>query len=189
MTDVNKAVEYFINTCHDFSISQLPSAKTELIFSDEIKLAISNSKELNVCFSKFIPSGEKIETGFTPIKLFSASQLDKAQVGYENFPKEFLVFADDNGGGKPIIAVTNQVGTPVYANYDTEEPFAIADDLGCFFLAMSELIKIVYENFEIFDIADENDELKPDFIKESEERLIPVLGNEMFSAFFDYFYG
>ncbi len=41
---------------------------------------------------------------------------------------------DDFDGGKPIIAITDIKGTPIYANYDIGEPFKIADSLADFFI-------------------------------------------------------
>ena len=48
---------------------------------------------------------------------------------------------------------------------------------------------MVYGHYDIFDIADDNDEVKDDFIDELRKRVVPILGNEGFNAFYDYFYG
>ncbi|STQ13468.1 Uncharacterised protein [Enterobacter cloacae] len=63
------------------------------------------------------PEQLKIETGFTPIKIHSVSELSKAQNGYEYLPNNYLVIGDDLGGGKPIIAVVDEGNTSIYASY------------------------------------------------------------------------
>ncbi len=136
----------------------------------------------------FNPEKLKIETGFTPIKIHSVSELSKAQSGYEYLPNNYLVFVDDLGGGKPIIAVIDEGNTSVYASYDVIEPFEIAGSLSGFIFSLAELIDLVYGQYDIFDIADDNDEVKDDFIDELRKRIVPLIDNEGFNAFYDYFY-
>lgn len=186
---LKKSLDQFIDVCEKYSISLKAGKKPKNIFSDQIKVKLSKSQELELYFDKFNPSGEKIETGFTPIKLFSAEQLDKAQIGYEGLPENHIVFADDNGGGKPIMAIVDEAGTPVYANYDSGSPFKISDDLSVFISAITELVEIVYGGYSIFDIADDEDVIKDSFVSEMNARIKPILGDENFDRFFDYFYG
>lgn len=189
MNELIKSLENFIDVCEKYSISFKSGKAANNIFSDQIKVELSKSQELELYFDKFNPSGEKIETGFTPIKLFSAEQLDNAQIGYEGLPENHIVFADDNGGGKPIMAIIDEAGTPVYANYDTGSPFKISNDLSVFISAITELVEIVYGDYSIFDIADDEDVIKDSFVSEMNARIKPILGDENFDRFFDYFYG
>lgn len=113
----------------------------------------------------------------------------KVQSGYEYLPDNYLVIGDDLGGGKPIIAVVDEGNTSIYASYDVVEPFKIADNLSGFLLSLTELIDLVYGYYDIFDIADDNDEVKKDFMDELKVRVVPFIGDENFNAFYDYFYG
>lgn len=145
------------------------------------------------------PTNIKFETGFTPKKIFNVEDLEDGQVGYlwegtesgrianRKWPREHVVFVD-SAGGDPIIASTGQKSTPVYAAYDAAAPFKISDSLGDFFLALSKLIDIVYGEFEIFEISDD-DGLNSVFLKRLHEILKPVVGEENFERFIDYFYG
>ncbi|MBD2806959.1 hypothetical protein ID855_20270 [Xenorhabdus sp. ZM] len=96
---------------------------------------------------------------------------------------------DDIGGGNPIIVSLDAQDTSVYAGYDVSRPFKITDSLADFLLALSKLIEIVYGEFAIFEICDENDELKPEFIKRLRKEIEPLVGSDNFEHFFDYFYG
>lgn len=74
-------------------------------------------------------------------------------------------------------------------SYDVIEPFQIAISLSGFIFSLAELIDLVYGHYDIFDIADDNDEVKDNFIDELRERIVPLIGNENFNAFYNYFYG
>lgn len=159
---------------------------------------VPSSVELKGFYTRH-PNNIKIETGFTPRNIFNLDKLEKGQIGYlwsvtssgheinPSWPKEYVVFMD-SAGGNPVIAVVNQENTPIYAAYDAIEPFKISDSLGDFFLALSKLIDVVYGEFEIFDISDD-DGLSDAFISRLSEELLPVLGQENFERFTDYFYG
>ena len=58
-----------------------------------------------------------------------------------------------------------------------------------FIFSLAELIDLVYGQYDIFDIADDNDEVKKDFMDELKVRVVPFIGDENFNAFYDYFYG
>lgn len=162
---------------------------------------LPRSSETDLFFTNHEPRGVRFETGFTPMNFFEVAKLKKAQLGYrwtqgpENtksvatWPGQFLVLMDGSGGGKPIIADTSTTGTPVYAAYDVVVPFKIADTLADYFLALAELIAVVYGEYDVFDIADEDDNILPEFSKTLEVNLIAILGKENFVRFFDYFYG
>jgi hypothetical protein len=104
------------------------------------------------------------------------------------WPTDRVVIADDFAGGKPIIAITSELLTPIFANYDTGVPFQISDSLEQFFLALATLVDIIYGKFAIFEIED-HDGLRIDFVTSIEDKLKPLLGEENYQGFFDYFYG
>lgn len=146
------------------------------------------------------PYGVEIETGFTPLRIFDFQELERGQIGYRwtknkdglslssSWPSGYVVFMDDVGGGKPIIAVSSVEVSPVYASYNAEVPFKISDSVGDFFLALSRLIDVVYGEYEIFEVASD-DGVDPNFIMRISEEIIPILGEKNFDRFFDYFYG
>jgi hypothetical protein len=104
------------------------------------------------------------------------------------WPEDYVVFADDTGGGKPIIALTHMDGTPVYATYDAGNPFQMADSLADFFLAISKLIEIVYGYFNIFEIGDD-DGLDPNFIDRITNEIEPSLERKTSKDFLIIFMG
>ncbi|WP_445671928.1 hypothetical protein [Pseudomonas inefficax] len=161
---------------------------------------LPRSAEVEFLFSEYEPIGVKIETGLTPLKLFDVAFLKKGQLGYrwintadgavlsDEWPGQDLVIMDDNGGGKPIIAVTDVEKTPVYASYDVVPPFQIAESLADFILALSKMIDIVYGEYNIFDLSDD-DGVSDVFLERLRNEVSPVLGDENTSRFVDYFYG
>ncbi|MBP1035044.1 hypothetical protein J8631_05675 [Serratia fonticola] len=198
MNDLEKSI-LALSRAHDkFRI------QGEFTRGDEVKNKWPNglacSKELEYFFNNYDPRNVKIETGFTPIKFFSMDVLEKAQYGYKwiksstsvsvnpSWPDDYVVFMDDVGGGKPIIAVTTHLGTSIYANYDVGVPFKIADSLSDYLFSLAKLIEIVYGEFNIFDIADDNG-LNNAFVKRLKEDIEPVIGVDNFNGFLDYFYG
>ena len=163
--------------------------------------SLPRSAETDYFFDNFEPIDVEVETGLTPICFFSLSTLEDGQVGYKwagesnktqlngNWPAQYLVLMDDIGGGKPIIAVTGSPDTPILASYDAVEPFKIADSLADFLLAFAKTIEIVHGKFDIFDIYNDDDELSSKFVKLLTKDVSPLLGEENFTHFFDYFYG
>jgi hypothetical protein len=159
------------------------------------------STELDTFYRSYDPQGTKIETGFTPLRFLELAKLMEGQVGYrwhaddrnrariESWPNEYLVIADDFGGGKPIIADTGSSGTRILAKYDTAKPFLIADSLAQFFEALAGLVTVVYGHFKVFDIVDENEELKGEFLQALEATVSPIVGEINYPGFADYFYG
>ncbi|HBB9941230.1 hypothetical protein [Enterobacter cloacae] len=187
VNEIEKALKQLIVICNKYSLSGSFSNVNDL--DNAFPPNLPRSTEVEFLYENYNPEKLKIETGFTPIKLHSVSELLKAQNGYEYLPNNYLVIGDDLGGGKPIIAVVDEGNTPVYASYDVIEPFKIADSLCGFIFSLAELIDLVYGQYDIFDIADDNDEVKHGFINELRERIVPLIGNEGFNAFYDYFYG
>ncbi|MEP9307182.1 hypothetical protein ABKU01_03005 [Enterobacter cloacae] len=187
VNEIEKALKQLIVICNKYSLSGSFSNVNDL--DNAFPPNLPRSTEVGFLYENYNPEKLKIETGFTPIKLHSVSELLKAQNGYEYLPNNYLVIGDDLGGGKLIIAVVDEGNTPVYASYDVIEPFKIADSLCGFIFSLAELIDLVYGQYDIFDIADDNDEVKHGFINELRERIVPLIGNENFNAFYNYFYG
>ncbi|EPK3136308.1 hypothetical protein [Enterobacter cloacae] len=187
VNEIEKALKQLIVICNKYSLSGSFSNVNDL--DNAFPPNLPRSTEVEFLYENYNPEKLKIETGFTPIKLHSVSELLKAQNGYEYLPNNYLVIGDDLGGCKPIIAVVDEGNTPVYASYDVIEPFKIADSLCGFIFSLAELIDLVYGQYDIFDIADDNDEVKHGFINELRERIVPLIGNENFNAFYNYFYG
>ncbi|WP_320716026.1 hypothetical protein [Enterobacter cloacae] len=187
VNEIEKALKQFIVICNKYSLSGSFSTVNDL--DNVFPPNLPRSTEVEFLYENYNPEKLKIETGFTPIKLYSVSELLKAQSGYEYLPDNYLVIGDDLGGGKPIIAVIDEGSSSVYADYDVVEPFQIASSLSGFIFSLAELIDLVYGQYNIFDIADDNDEVKDDFIDELRERIVPFIGNKNFNAFYNYFYG
>lgn len=187
MSDLKSTLEKFVDTCKKYGLSGHFEVINDLVNVFPVKWP--HSVEIDIFYKNFNPKELKIETGFTPIKLYSVTDLEKAQTGYNYFPENYLVIGDDVGGGKPIIAIVDIENTPIYANYHVGEPFKIADSFCDFIKALTILINSVYDNYNIFDIADDNDEIKNDFIEELKEKISPIIGSNNFNAFYDYFYG
>lgn len=162
---------------------------------------LPRSAEMEAFYDLCEPVDVEVETGLTPIRFFNLDALEDGQVGYKwagesnktelngNWPAQHLVFMDDIGGGKPVIAVTDMPGTPVWASYDAATPFKIADSLADFLLAFAKTVEIVHGKFDIFDIYNDDDELSSKFVKLLNKEVSPLLGEENYERFFDYFYG
>ncbi|KLW90920.1 hypothetical protein SP99_01122 [Enterobacter sp. BIDMC92] len=187
VNEIEKALKQFIIICNKYSLSGSFSTVSDL--DNTFPSNLPRSTDIDFLYKNFNPEKLKIETGFTPIKIHSVSELTKAQSGYEYLPDNYLVIGDDLGGGKPIIAVIDEGNSSVYASYDVIEPFQIASSLSGFIFSLAELIDLVYGHYDIFDIADDNDEVKDNFIDELRKRIVPLIGNENFNAFYNYFYG
>ncbi|WP_052685771.1 hypothetical protein [Enterobacter sichuanensis] len=187
VNEIEKALKQFIVICNKYSLSGSFSTVSDL--DNTFPSNLPRSTDVDFLYKNYNPEKLRIETGFTPIKIHSVSELTKAQNGYEYLPDNYLVIGDDLGGGKPIIAVIDEGNSSVYASYDVIEPFQIASSLSGFIFSLAELIDLVYGHYDIFDIADDNDEVKDNFIDELRERIVPLIGNENFNAFYNYFYG
>jgi len=187
VNEIEKALKKLLSICNKYSLPGSFNTVNDLdnTFSSNLPRSI----DVDYLYKNYNPEKLKIEKGFTPIKIHSVSELLKAQSGYEHLPYNYLVIGDDLGGGKPIIAVIYEGSSSVYAGYDVIEPFQIASNLSGFICSLAELIDLVYGHYDIFDIADDNDEVKDDFIDELRERLVPLIDNENFNAFYNYFYG
>lgn len=187
VNEIEKALKKFIIICNKYSLSGSFSTVSDL--DNTFPSNLPRSTDIDFLYKNYNPEKLRIETGFTPIKIHSVNELTKAQSGYEYLPDNYLVIGDDLGGGKPIIAVIDEGNSSVYASYDVIEPFQIASSLSGFIFSLAELIDLVYGHYDIFDIADDNDEVKDNFIDELRERIVPLIGNENFNAFYNYFYG
>jgi hypothetical protein len=195
MVSINEGLAAFSQVHAKYVLSgSIGAVSTSLTWPRDVP----KSSELFEFYSRH-PTGIKFETGFTPRQIINLEKLEEGQTGYlwsvtasgniinPSWPKEYVVFMD-SAGGNPVIAVVDQDGTPVCAAYDAIKPFRISDTLGEFFLALSKLIAIVYGEFNIFDIGDD-DGLSDIFISRLTEELLPTLGQDNFERFVDYFYG
>lgn len=187
MRGIKEALKQLAAICNKYSLSGSFSTVSDL--DNTFPSNLPRSTDVDFLYKNYNPENLKIETGFTPIKIHSVNELTKAQNGYEYLPDNYLVIGDDLGGGKPIIAVIDEGNSSVYASYDVIEPFQIASSLSGFIFSLAELIDLVYGHYDIFDIADDNDEVKDNFIDELRERIVPLIGNENFNAFYNYFMG
>ncbi|WP_260591318.1 hypothetical protein [Enterobacter sp. WCHEn090032] len=187
VNEIEKALKQFIIICNKYSLSGSFSTVSDL--DNTFPSNLPRSTDIDFLYKNYNPEKLRIETGFTPIKIHSVNELTKAQSGYEYLPDNYLVIGDDLVGGKPIVAVIDEGNSSVYASYDVIEPFQIASSLSGFIFSLAELIDLIYGHYDIFDIADDNDEVKDNFIDELRERILPLIGNENFNAFYNYFYG
>ncbi|QLI81283.1 hypothetical protein HZU75_06960 [Chitinibacter fontanus] len=141
----------------------------------------------------------KIETGFFPIKIAGSLYIDAAQIGYryiysnnslvvnDRWPETDLVIVDGEGGGRPIFF---KVGSgEIYAMPEPALGYKMAENLPKFIFALAELIEIVYGEFGVFNVSNEDDEIDPLFIAALHKKVLPLLGTENFENFVDYFYG
>lgn len=160
---------------------------------------LPTNHELDFYFENFNPVNVKIDTGASPFKLIDGSDLYKAQLGYrwnansgrsiDRWNSNDIVIGDDMGGGRPIIVRTNIKLNPVFASYEGVTPFEVADSLVNFFKALGLLIDLVYGDYNIFEINNDDESIKEEFTIEIKKRLIPVLGAENSGRLYDYFYG
>ncbi|TXG82725.1 MAG: hypothetical protein E6R14_06495 [Thermomicrobiales bacterium] len=190
------AIENFLDVHQRFGLKG-----QYLASSQPWPIELPSSSELDFFYKSYDPQGTKIETGFTPVRFHALVELMQGQVGYrwrapgqsrdriDSWPEQYLVIADDFGGGKPIIADTSSSGTRILAKYDVAKPFPIADSLAQFFEALTGLVTVVYGHFNVFDIVDENEEIKYDFLQNLEATVSPIIGDANYSGFADYFYG
>lgn len=198
MTDINVAIDKLKAVHLKYKIPG--GLKSGSSGANKISSDLPTSLDVDAFYQNCEPVDVKIETGFTPLKLFSSELLMKAQVGYrwintstgivinDEWPKDYLIIMDDIGGGKPVIAVTNVEGTPVYASYDVVEPFKVSDSLADFLTALAGLIEVVYGSFNIFDISDDHG-ISDVFLEALIKVVRPTLGEDDFARFVDYFYG
>ncbi|EMN5548132.1 hypothetical protein RVX52_003992, partial [Enterobacter cloacae] len=112
VNDIEKALKQLIVICNKYSLSGSFSTVNDLY--NAFPPNLPRSTEVEFLYENYNPEKLKIETGFMPIKLHSVSELLKAQSGYEYLPDNYLVFGDDLGGGKPIIAVIDEGSSSVY---------------------------------------------------------------------------
>jgi len=161
---------------------------------------LPRTQEMDALYLHHTPSGIKMQTGLSPMRLHGLDTLQKGQIGYRwtstspglllsaAWPTAHVVIMDEAGGGNPIIAVTDAPGTPVLARIDAGTAFPIAGSMADFFLAMAALIDIVYGEFDVFDVGDD-DGLSEAFLARLTEQVEPILGKENCARFVDCFYG
>lgn len=201
MASLEQALSQWVDTHRTFNLDGHFARVDAQILKQKWLDDIPSSPELEYYFSQYEPVGVIVETGFAPIQFWQIHELQEALVGYrwvgmtdaltesDTWRSDFVIIADDMGKGNPIIAVTSEPGTPVYAGYDAGEPFMIANTLADFFVAIRLLIEIVYGQFEIFEITDDDSVVLPEFEKQLKHAIEPLLGAELYERFYDYFYG
>ncbi|KZP59858.1 hypothetical protein A3N40_11460, partial [Enterobacter cloacae subsp. dissolvens] len=138
MRGIKEALKQLAAICKKYSLSGSFNTLNDL--DNAFPSNLPRSSDIDYLYKNYNPEKLKIETGFTPIKLHSVSELLKAQSGYEYLPDNYLVIGDDLGGGKPIIAVIDEGSSSVYTGYDVVEPFQIASSLSEFIFSLAELI-------------------------------------------------
>ncbi|MGS7193960.1 hypothetical protein ACQ7NX_24460, partial [Enterobacter cloacae subsp. dissolvens] len=106
MRGIKEALKQLAAICKKYSLSGSFNTLNDL--DNAFPSNLPRSSDIDYLYKNYNPEKLKIETGFTPIKLHSVSELLKAQNGYEYLPDNYLVIGDDLGGGKPIIAVIDE---------------------------------------------------------------------------------
>ncbi|MEA3725344.1 hypothetical protein VBL10_18690, partial [Enterobacter cloacae] len=86
VNEIEKALKQLIVICNKYSLSGSFSNVNDL--DNAFPPNLPRSTEVEFLYENYNPEKLKIETGFTPIKLHSVSELLKAQNGYEYLPKE-----------------------------------------------------------------------------------------------------
>lgn len=197
MIELQNALEKLVEVHGKYNLRGSFNKGSVLAWPEDLPI----SPELEFFYTNFTPLDVKVDAGFFPIKLISMQDIQKSQIGYKwigkpndlkvnnVWPDEYVVIADDFGGGKPIIAVTNEAGTPVFANYSSGNPFKIANSLSDFFKSLTSVVAIVYGQFNIFEITDDDDVLLPEFVTTIKDHVTPILGEKNFQGFYDYLYG
>lgn len=135
-----------------------------------------------------------IQTGVSSITFIDYVNLEERNKLYffsSLKANEYLVFAEQTGGGNPVLFnFQENTSTPaIYAAYDILEPFKIADNFHQFIEALTALIDIVYNDYDIYEIytTDDCDEIKPAFFPSINMRLSTILGQNM-ENFMRYFF-
>ena len=141
-----------------------------------------------------------IETGYSSLNLFSLNELKVKQDAYlppisNNLWSYFkaghqlsCIAIAEKDDDPIIIDITNE-GYPVYASYESGDFIKIANTFYDFLLALTEAIKIIYNEFNVYDIKGEEFDIKQEFCSRIEEVILPILGIDNYKSFFAYMYG
>ena len=100
----------------------------------------------------------------------------------------WLVVADKDDD--PIVVVTNQENSPVFASYETSPLFPIADSFSAFLDALAVTLEIIHEKFKGEIMDEETFDIYDDFIEMLKSSLSSILKKEEYADnFIDYLYG
>jgi len=201
MKTLEQALSTFVDTHRRFELQGHFTSIQPDTLQQQWPENLPRSAELEVYLSHYEPNNVLVETGFAPIIFWSIDQLQQSLIGYrwvgmsepfeesDTWLSQWVIIADDIGKGNPILVDTRKEGTPVYAGYEVGSPFLIAPNLADFFAAMTALIEVVYGSFAIFEITDDDSVVLPAFDAQLEAAIEPILGEDLFTHFYDYFYG
>ncbi|MCS1384071.1 hypothetical protein NXZ75_17835 [Lysinibacillus sphaericus] len=139
-----------------------------------------------------------IDLGNSLLFLYAADKLVRRQEGFRwigtekredpNWNPNWLVVADKDDD--PIVVVTNQENSPVFASYETSALFPIADSFSVFLDALSVTLEIIHEKFKGEIMDEETFEIYDDFVEKLKSSLISILKKEEYADnLIDYLYG
>ncbi|MFJ7646518.1 hypothetical protein ACIQ1H_03155 [Lysinibacillus sp. NPDC097279] len=139
-----------------------------------------------------------IDLGNSPLYLYPADKLVRRQEGFRwignekrenpNWDPNWLVVADKDDD--PIVVVTNEENSPVFASYETSPLFPIADSFSAFLDALAVTLEIIHEKFKGEIMDEETFDIYDDFIDMLKTSLSSILKKEEYADnFIDYLYG
>ncbi|AZS49450.1 hypothetical protein DM558_01050 [Entomomonas moraniae] len=156
---------------------------------------LHNNNCLMEFYSQFELKHLTIQTGVSSISFIDYLNLKERNTKYSFSSlkeQDYIVLSEQTGGGDPILFnfLDNNSTPSIYAAYDVLEPFKIANNFLQFIEALTVLVDIVYNEYDIYEIYtnDDCDEIKPEFLSKIDMKLSPILG-ENIDGFMRYFYG
>lgn len=143
--------------------------------------------------------GDKAQvSGVLLLHLFALDRIDSAQHGWrwvrdkdgpvtENplWNRDWVVIADHHGDA--IIVDESSAGGTVVGAIGSHH-FKIADDLGSFFQAMAEAMRVEANTYD-YEVYDDDDNPLPVFLDEMRAIARRVLGPECEAGFMEFFFG
>ncbi|CAM5364879.1 SMI1/KNR4 family protein OS=Lysinibacillus sphaericus OX=1421 GN=LS41612_13375 PE=4 SV=1 [Lysinibacillus sphaericus] len=215
MKQLEKSIFKFIEALNEYPKEDFPLKKTEesVIGSKLAKLDVDEkiylSPELILFYQQceiicnIRPDGYQldctdIDLGNSLLFLYAADKLVRRQEGFRwigtekkenpNWNPNWLVVADKDDD--PIVVVTNQENSPVFASYETSALFPIADSFSVFLDALSVTLEIIHEKFKGEIMDEETFEIYDDFVEKLKSSLISILKKEEYADnLIDYLYG
>ncbi len=196
MNNIDESIHSLMSVCVRHAI-EVEFRHTDMDYPDELP----SNKYLKEFYKTNNPVNFTLDMGGSLIELFSLEDLLKKQMGYRwlspdegkkiipTWNLDHVVIADDIGGGKPIIAEIKKDRMPIYASCDGLEPFFITDSLDQFIDALSSITDVINSKYNVYDIYDENEEIKNCFRIDFIETLKSILSMESSKNLFYYFYG
>jgi len=121
--------------------------------------------------------------------LYPSDKLVRRQEGFRwigtekrdnpNWDSNWLVVADKDDD--PIVVVTNEENSPVFASYETSALFPIADSFSAFLDALSVTLEIIHKKFKGEIMDEETFDIYDDFIDMLKSSLIRILKKEEYA--------